>query len=177
MAHIVSLIPLDRALHMAALQGVYAATPSYWAMYDLDGPPSNHADKELVAAAAEPGRILLGIVRRLDPADPDAGAEMIGFVDFRLDWPDPGVVYIGMLMVAEAVQRQGIGTQAWSLLKPWLASQAGMQRARAGVEQFNVAALKFWEAQGFTVTGESNRIRVGDKFIRQLYMQQPLASG
>ena len=177
MAHIVSLIPLDRALHMAPLQGVYAATPSYWAMYDLDGPPSNHADKELIAAAETPGRILLGIVRRLDPADPDAGAEMIGFVDFRLDWPDSGVVYIGMIMVAEALQREGIATQTWSLLKPWLASQAGMQRARAGIEQFNVTTLKFWEAQGFTMTGESNRIRVGDKFIRQLYMEQNLTAG
>lgn len=172
----VSLIPLDRALHTAALQGVYAATPSYWAMYDLDGPLPNQADRDLVAAAEVPGRFMLGIVRRLDPADPDAGGELIGLVDFRLDWPDAGVAYVGMIMVAEPLQRQGIGTQAWSLLKPWLASKAGIHTARAGIEQFNGTALKFWEAQGFSLTGESNRLRVGDKFIRQLYMQQHLAS-
>ena len=172
----VSLIPLDRALHTAALQGIYAATPSYWAMYDLDGPPPNQADKDLVAAAEVPGRFMLGIVRRLDPADPEAGGELIGFIDFRLDWPDAGVAYVGMIMVAEPLQRHGIGTQAWSLLKPWLASQAAMHTARAGVEQFNLAALKFWEAQGFTLTGESNRHRAGDKFVRQLYLQQHITT-
>ena len=176
MTHIISLIPLDRALHTAALQGVYAATPSYWAMYDLTGPPPNQADKELVAVAEDAGRFLLGIVRRLDPTDASAGGELIGFVDFRLNWPDLGVVYIGMIMVAEVLQRQGVSTQAWLLLKSWLGSAAGMHTARAGVEQFNLTALKFWEAQGFTLTGESTRIRAGDKFVRQLYMEQPLTS-
>jgi len=174
--HVISLIPLVRALHTAALQAVYTATPSYWAMYDLTGPPPNQADKELTAVAAEPGRFLLGIVRRLDPMDSSAGGELIGFVDFRLNWPDPGVVYIGMILVAEALQRQGISTQAWSLLSSWLVSTAGMHTARAGIEQFNFAALKFWEAQGFSMMVESNRIRAGDKLIRQLYMERQLIS-
>ncbi len=175
MANIISLIPLDRALHTAALQALYAAVPGYWAMYDLADAPPNQADRELVSAAETPGRYMLGIVRRLDPEDAQAGGELIGLVDFRLDWPDVGVAYVGMLMVAEALQRQGIGTQAWALLAPWLSSSAGIRTARAGVEQFNLAALKFWAAQGFALTGESNRIRVGDKFVRQLYMERRLA--
>jgi len=177
MTNIISLIPLDRALHTAALQAVYTAVPEYWAMYDLAEAPPNQADRELVSAAETPGRYMLGVVRRLDPANADAGGELVGFVDFRLDWPDVGVAYVGMIMVAEALQRQGIGTQAWALLAPWLSSSAGIRTVRAGVEQFNVTALKFWEAQGFALTGESNRIRVGDRFVRQLYLERQLAPG
>lgn len=170
MPEMITLMPVDAALHTAALQAVYAATPGYWRLYHLPGPPADHAARELAAAQATPGRVLLAILRPLERANPAAGAEMIGVLDFRLHWPDAGIAYIAMLMVAEPLQRQGIGAQAWSLLKPWLANTAGIHTVRVGVEQFNVVALKFWTAQGFTLTGESDRMRVGEKFVRLLYL-------
>lgn len=177
MTEIITLMPVDPALHTPALQAVYAATPGYWRLYHLPGPPADHAERELAAAQATPGRTVLAIVRPLVRTNPDAGAEMIGVLDFRLHWPAAGVAYIGMLMVAESLQRHGIGAQAWSLLKPWLANTAGIHTARVGVEQFNVAALKFWEAQGFTLTGESDRVRVGERFVRLLYLSATLQAG
>ena len=174
MPEMITLMPVDATLHTAALQAVYAAAPGYWRLYHLPGAPADHAAQELSAAQATPGRALLAIVRPVERANPAAGAEMIGVLDFRLHWPEAGVAYIAMLMVAEPLQRQGIGTQAWSLLKPWLANTAGIHTARVGVEQFNVVALKFWEAQGFTLTGASDRVRVGEKFVRLLYMTAAL---
>jgi len=174
MSTIISLIPLDAAYHTAALQGIYAATPSYWGLYHQPGSPSDQAAKDLAAAGATPGRFLLGIVKRIDTANPAAGAELIGVVDFRLQWPAADTAYVGMLMVAEPYQRLGIGTQAWSLLKPWLASTAHITKARIGVEQFNIAGLKFWQHQGFSVTGESDRMMVSDRFVRLLYLEQEL---
>lgn len=175
MATSISLVPLDPNLHTDALQGVYTATPGYWAMYNLPGCPPDQAAKDLEAARTIPGRFLMGIVQRIDPTRAEAGAEMIGVIDFRLHWPAEQVVYIGMLMVAETRQRHGTGTQAWSLLKPWLARSAHMHTARLGAEQFNIGGLKFWQYQGFTLTGESERLRVGDKFVRLLYLEQSLA--
>lgn len=172
--HIVTLIPLNPEFHTAAVQGVYDATPGYWEMYDLLGAPPNQAVTDLNAAAEEEGRFLLGIVRRIDPANAAAGGELIGVVDFRLHWPAEAVAYVGMIMVAQPYQRQGAATQAWSLLKPWLASTAHMRTARVGVEQFNVPGLKFWESAGFALTGASNRLRVGDRFVRLLYMEASL---
>lgn len=172
--HIVTLIPLNPALHAAAVQGVYDATPGYWDMYDLLASPPDQAAADLNAAADEEGRFLLGIVRRVDPANVAAGGELIGVVDFRLHWPAEAVAYVGMLMVAQPLQRQGIATQTWSLLKPWLASTAHMRKARVGVEQFNIPCLKFWESAGFALTGDSNRLRAGDKFVRILYMEADL---
>ena len=175
MAELITLMPLDPTLHIDALQAVFAATPGSWQLFKLDAPPADHAERALTEAPETPGRSLLGILRRIDRNDPDAGAELIGVLDFRLHWPTDGTAYIGLLLVAEPLQHQGIGAQAWSLLKPWLAAAANIHAVRVGVEQFNVVALKFWEAQGFTLTGESDRVRVGDKFVRLLYMAASLA--
>jgi ribosomal protein S18 acetylase RimI-like enzyme len=168
----ITLLPLDLTLHSAALQAVYAATPGYWDLYNLPGCPPDQAARDLAAGtAAAPGRALLGILQPVHPSQPDAGAEMIGVLDFRLHWPAEGVAYIGMLMVAAPYQRRGIGRQAWQLLRPWLANTAQMAKVRLGVEQFNHTGLKFWESLGFALTGASDRMKVGDKFVRLLYME------
>jgi RimJ/RimL family protein N-acetyltransferase len=168
----ISLLPLTAEYHTAALQEVYAATPSYWAMYGLPGAPAGQAERDLQAVAETPGRVLLGMVRRLVADDASAGGELIGVVDLRLDWPGPETAYLALVLVAEVLQREHMGTQAWELLQPWLTTSAGIQRVRLGVEQFNPTALKFFEHLGFTLTGEANRVKVGEKFVRLLYMEK-----
>lgn len=174
----ISLAPLSIDWHAPALEQVYLATPGYWQLFNFLTVPPGQAEHDLQAVAETPGRTLLGIVRRMNSdsndATDEAGIELIGVMDFRLHWPDEQVVTIGMVMVAEPYQRQGIGSQAWALLKPWLVEQAGMQRVRLAVEQFNPIALQFFESLGFTFTGESDRIKVGDKFVRLLYMELKL---
>lgn len=173
----ITLIPLSLAYHGEALQQVYRATPGYWQQYNLPGSPAGQAEHDLRDATATPGRYLLGIVQRMDADDPAAGAELIGLVDVRLDWPAEKVASLGMVMVAEPYQRQGIGAQAWLLLRPWLAHTAQMETVRLGVEQFNTQALQFFASLGFRLTGEARRLRVGDKFVRLLYMEQALIPG
>jgi RimJ/RimL family protein N-acetyltransferase len=175
-AHTISLLPLDAEYHAEALQAVYTATPAYWKLYGLGGPPPEQAQQDLNASNQTPGRYLVGIVKRLDEHDVAAGAELIGLIDFRLHWPDEGIATIGMLMVAQRYQRKGIGAQAWSLLAPWLAASAQINKARLGIEQFNLAALKFWQEMGFALTGESDRVRSGEQFVRLLYLEKTLAT-
>jgi RimJ/RimL family protein N-acetyltransferase len=169
---VISLIPLSYEYHVAALTAVYQAVPNYWALYHLPGAPPGQAENDLRLAASTPGRQLMGIVRRLDNDEPDSSAEMVGMVDFRQHWLGAHVVSVGMFMVIEALQRQGIGRQAWSLLEPWLFQTAKMHKARAGVEQFNPIALQFFTSLGFQLTGQTNRHRVGDKFVRLLYLEK-----
>jgi len=168
----VSLLPLSLEYHVAALQAVYSATPSYWQMYNRANSPADQAERDLRAVAETSGRYLLGIVRRVIADDASAGATLIGFIDFRLHWPAPDAVYVGLLMVAEPYQRQGIARQAWQLLEPWLTESAQMHKARLGVEQFNPHALQFFQQIGFALTGDAERIKVGDKFVRLLYMEK-----
>lgn len=173
----ISLVPLSPEWHVDALQQVYLATPGYWAMYNLLTAPAGQAENDLRTAAETPGRTIVGIVRQVAAGEATGatGVELIGLIDFRLHWPNEQVVSIGMVMVAEPYQRLGVGTQAWQLLKPWLATQGQMHGARLTVEQFNPGALQFFQRLGFTLTGEANRIKVGDKFVRLLAMELPLA--
>jgi hypothetical protein len=176
MAPLVSLAPLSSQYHIHALQQLYRATPGYWQMYNLPGSPADQAARDLQAAAETPGRFMLGIVRRIVADDPQAGVELVGLIDFRLHWPEERMAYIGMVMVAEPYQRQGIGSQAWRLLRPWLAESAGVVRVRLAVEQFNHKALRFFESLGFRLTGNTRRISVGNKWILLLYMEMEIES-
>ena len=168
----VSLFPLNAADHVEVLQAVYEATPGYWQMYHLPAAPDNQAQRDLQAVAETPGRNLMGIARRINEADPSAGMEMVGVIDFRLHWPDREVVYVGMIMVAVHVQRQGIGLAA--LHVPWLAQSAQMSVARAGIEQFNPGGLQFLQRAGFALTGDTSRVQSGKRWVRLLYMEYDL---
>jgi RimJ/RimL family protein N-acetyltransferase len=114
-------------------------------------------------------------IAQADTGQAEADLELVGIVDFRLYWPAADVAYIGMIMVAEPFQREGIGSQAWGLLRPWLVETAKVKKVRLGIEQFNFAALHFFQALGFVLTGETHRIEVGSKWVRLLYMEFELA--
>ncbi len=170
----VSLIALDTDLHVAPLQRVYELTPGFWDLYGLLGAPEGQGERDLKAIEEEEGRYGMGILLPNEPGNPEAGAQLVGLIDFRLQWPERGVCYVGMLMVAEAYQRQGIGSKAWETLEPWLANDAQMHTVRLGVEQFNPNALKFFESIGFQLTGQSARVRSGKRLVRLLYMEKTL---
>ncbi len=177
MAFQITLMPLSTDHHEALLQEVYANTPGYWAMYNMLTAPHGQAERDLAEAEATPGRTMMGMIVPIEPVNPDAGGEMIGLVDFRLNWPGEQIAYVGMVMVAEPLQRQGAATQAWSLLGPWLAESVGIRKVRIGVEQFNTNAMAFFHRLGFIMTGEANRVRVGDKMVRLLYMEREIGNG
>jgi GNAT superfamily N-acetyltransferase len=146
-------------------------------MYHLASSPTGQAARDLEATAETPGRTMMGIVRRIDaPVEPEiVGVEMVGVIDFRMHWPDPDVVYVGMIMVAEPYQRQGFGRAAWRVLAPWLAQSAKMSSARAGIEQFNPGGLQFLQQLGFGLTGGSSRVQSGKRWVRLLHLEYDLA--
>lgn len=177
MTHSISLMPLDASLHAAALQRVYELSPAYWTMYHLAQAPAGQAARDLAAIEDEPGRMGLGIAAANEPGNAEAGAQLVGMIDFRLQWPDQDTAYIGILMVAEPFQRQRVGSDAWALLEPWLAREANLRAAKLGVEQFNPGALRFFQSLGFSLTGEAQRIRSGKRLVRLLAMEKEIKSG
>lgn len=172
----ISLIPLESDYHVESLQRVYELTPDYWEMYRLLAAPAGQAQRDLQSIQAESGRYGLGILLPNQAGNPAAGATLIGLIDFRLHWPESGLAYVGMLMVAAPYQRQGYGKAAWALLEPWLAQEAEIHTVRLGVEQFNPSALKFFQQLGFQLTGESQRVQSGKRFVRLLSMEKSLTS-
>ena len=176
MTHSISLLPLDASLHADALQRVYELSPAYWAMYHMAQAPAGQAARDLAAIDDEPGRMGLGIAAANEPGNAAAGAQLVGMIDFRLQWPDPDMAYIGILLVAEPFQRQRVGSDAWALLEPWLADEANLRAVKLGIEQFNPGALRFFQSLGFSLTGEAQRIRSGKRLVRLLAMEKELKS-
>lgn len=170
----ITLMTLQPEYHVEALQRVYEETPAYWLLHDLPSVVPGQAERDLDEAAKVAGRYMLGIVRRLQRTNPQAGAELVGLLDYRLHWPDENICYLGMIMVAEPYQRTGIGRKAWRLLLGWLKKEAETDIVRLGVEQFNSGALKFFQSLGFQLTGEANRVRSGEKLVRYLSMEYRL---
>jgi RimJ/RimL family protein N-acetyltransferase len=170
----VSLIPLQPGVHDEALQRVYELTPSYWDRYGLLSAPDGQGSRDLRDMAQDSSRYGLGILLPNQPGNPAAGAQLVGLIDFRLHWPERGVAYVGLIMVAEPFQRRGIAKASWRLLEEWLGQQAGINRVRLGVEQFTPESVKFLEALGFHLTGDSQRIRSGRRLVRLLAMEKPL---
>lgn len=173
----VTLIPLSAPHHIALLQAVYDATPDFWKSHQHLSAPQRQAEHDLAAALETPGRTIMGILRRVSAHDPLAGMEMVGMIDMWLHSPVEATVTVGMIMVAQPCQRQGIGRQAWSLAETWLAGAAGMTKAQAAIEQFNMTGLKFFTSLGFNLTGEARRIRMGDQLVRLLTMGKSLSLG
>jgi RimJ/RimL family protein N-acetyltransferase len=169
----ITLIPLS-AEHAAPLQAVYVAAPRYWAHFGLDALPPDQATRDLAAAADDPTRSILGILQRVQPDNPSAGQQMIGAVDMRRHYPAEQDVTVGLLIVAEPYQRQGIGRAAWALLEGWLAQQPGLSVAHLAIEQFNLPALHFFTALGYELTGHATRQKVNNTFVRYLAMQKLL---
>ncbi|MBN9415200.1 hypothetical protein ABS71_16100 [bacterium SCN 62-11] len=76
--------------------------------------------------------------------------QIIGAVDFLRDYPEPGTVYVGLLMVREDRQREGLGARLFEQLE--ILSQG--ERFRLAVLEHNAPALAFWQRVGFVPTGE-----------------------
>ena len=81
------------------------------------------------------------------------GADLTAILDLILDWPRPGVAYIGWLMVARSRQGSGIGWQTVTQLAEQLKTK-GYHTLRLGCVEDNLPGLTFWRACGFVATGE-----------------------
>ena len=78
---------------------------------------------------------------------------LTAILDVVLDWPRPGVAYIGWLMVARSRQGGGIGRRIMKQLEEQL-KMKGYQTMRLACVEDNLPGLAFWRGCGFAPTGE-----------------------
>jgi GNAT superfamily N-acetyltransferase len=131
-----------------ALQRVLEASADY---YDLVlGVPPGPAEAVAVAlagpeAGADPaGKLLYGIWT------PD-GEDLVGVLDAFRDYPEPGVWYVGLLLLLPNVRSTGIGRKIVEALFA-AAQPLGAREFQINVVEQNVAAQRFWKSLGFSET-------------------------
>jgi GNAT superfamily N-acetyltransferase len=109
-------------------------------------PPSPWAAQELLDDCP-PGKALedkfaLGII--------DGSATLIGVLDVVRDYPEPGVWWIGLLLLDPGKRRRGLGQVIYHSFEQW-AAQSGAIQIGLGVVEKNVHATRFWNRLGFVI--------------------------
>lgn len=79
--------------------------------------------------------------------------QMIGVVDFLINYPEAGKGCLGLLLISEKVQSNGIGREALEIVEKWAHSQ-GIHEITLGVELVNKKAYRFWMKNAYLPTGE-----------------------
>jgi GNAT superfamily N-acetyltransferase len=82
-----------------------------------------------------------------------ATQDVIGILSYYLGYPDSDTIWIGLLVLQEASQHHGFGSEITGFVLTAAAS-AGFKKAGIGVYLQNWPALRFWTGQGFNkITG------------------------
>lgn len=134
--------------NVALIQGLLANAPSY--CLNVSGEIAGINDGKEVFEALPPNfpkedKHVIGIFSQ---------DILIGMIDCLIGFPEKEKVHIGLLLLDEKYQSQGLGKSAYLKLEHYLRSFSSISKIRLAVVNTNNKVLKYWEKMGFTLTGE-----------------------
>lgn len=133
--------PLGQA-DVPAVQDLLVACDDYAVML-TEKPHGPEAAAE-VFAALPPGKaaddkLVLGIER---------DGALVGLLDAVRDYPEPGVWFLGLLLLRPEVRSHSLGAKVYRAFADW-AFEQGCDVVRLGVVAQNPRGAGFWQRQGF----------------------------
>ena len=117
---------------------LYCGAPRYFDLLSAPLPTLPEVERELEAAAQDPKRCVELLVEDGEP---------VGFVDYKLDYPEPGDATVNLLLIPEAIQSRGYGRRSIVLLEASLQGRAN--RVLASIYGSNARAKRFWRSLGY----------------------------
>ena len=126
------------ALHHAPLlHELYQATPGYFGLLGSPTPSLQEVTRDVETSLFDPRRCLELLYR---------GEELIGSLDYKLNYPKIGDVTINLLLIRGDIQSRGLGAAA---VRDFEQRLPEAQRLLASVLGNNERAVRFWENLGF----------------------------
>jgi RimJ/RimL family protein N-acetyltransferase len=125
-------------------------------------PPSPDLASELVAdAEADDSRKVFALLpRTIGPGNSSTlgtkDSSVLGVLDLHLNYPEPGVAHVGLLLFPEPWRGRGYGRETTAALERALAHE-GFHELRLSVVEENAGARIFWERLGFAEVGRLDR--------------------
>ncbi|AFV77072.1 GNAT family N-acetyltransferase [Thermus oshimai] len=116
---------------------VYRGSPGYFTLIGMELPTLEDVLQDLNTLAQDPRRRAFLLFQ---------GPEPLGYLDYKLHYPEEGDATLSLLLIREDHQGQGLGQRALAHLVEGL---AGMERLYAVVYGNNPRAKAFFLAQGF----------------------------
>lgn len=132
---------------------LYAATPAYFDIISIPVPTVAEVSTDLATAIADPRRFVELVL--LDPEraapncdiDPVSGAAVVGYLDYKLDYPEAGDATVNLLLVRAGLQSLGVGSACIRDLEERLRGRSS--RLLASIYGENPRARRFWESLGY----------------------------
>jgi|GEM_PF-1256225 len=150
----ITLRPLG-ADDLPALQALYERSLGYFRTHADGRPGPDYAAWVYRDVLDRDDRQLLGIwwERR----------ELIGCLDLRFAHPQPGMVWLGALILADETpgDRQTIATWAVRILEEWLRIATETTAIRLALPLSDRAEVRFWTQMGYRATGQMTRAAIG----------------
>ncbi|WP_117238017.1 GNAT family N-acetyltransferase [Thermus sediminis] len=119
------------------LHGLFSRSPGYFALIGMEPPSLEDVVQDLHTLERDPRRraFLLFLER-----------EAVGYLDYKLHYPEEGEATLSLLLIREDRQGQGIGQKA---LRHLMEHLAGVERLYAVVYGQNPRAKDFFRKEGF----------------------------
>lgn len=122
----------------AVVYKLYHGAPSYFEVISILPPTPLEVERELEAAALDPKRCTELVMRE---------GEAVGYLDYKLDYPELGDATVNLLLIPERFQSRGYGRRSIILLEAQLNGQA--TRILASIYGQNGRAKRFWNSLGY----------------------------
>ena len=132
---------------------VYCATPGYFQIISIPDPTLIEVKGELEAAFMDERRFteLLfapGDGQWSNIIDPQTDRQVVGYLDYKLDYPESGDGTVNLLLILESLQSKGLGRQFVHDLEDRLRGQ--VKRILASIYGQNHRAERFWKTLGYS---------------------------
>ena len=131
---------------------LYRQTPDYFRIISIPIPTLSEVQHELEAAHDDPRRYTELILAPQDVNlsaidDPITGRKVVGYLDYKLDYPASGEAMVNLLLILERLQSSGFGRQTILDLEKRLRGQ--IKRILASIYGQNPRAERFWHSLGY----------------------------
>jgi uncharacterized cupin superfamily protein len=78
----------------------------------------------------------------------------IGVVEIHINHPEPGIVYVGLLLLTENIFGKGFGRRSYELVEHYVKMIFGAKTLRLGISDDNDVS-PFWKKMGFVPNGKT----------------------
>ena len=131
------------------VHALYLATPDYFRIISIPTPTEEEVRLELEAAHNDTRRHVELILTDTEAGiiDERTGENVVGYLDYKLDYPDPRDVTVNLLLISSTSQNRGFGRACVQDLEGRLRGQAG--RMLASIYGQNPRAERFWRSLGY----------------------------
>jgi len=138
------------------VHALYHGTPKYFDIISIPVPTIAEVETDLETAIRDHRRHVELIFATPDLFLPGweiedfrTGRQVVGYLDYKLDYPEAGDATVNLLLIHSAVQSNGIGRRCVEDLEDRLRSLGEVKRVLASIFGQNTRAQRFWERLGY----------------------------